>query len=264
MNELTDPRGMFRLGVLITAMTVMVLSIAVIAPIDDGALPWLALGLLGAIGIGLVFRARFARVLGGLLALACVVFAPVSLIGSLAASPPLAGADLAWSLSVANAITTTLLLMWLCICALRVVLGRPRRASVITARLAGCALAIVAAEHLWLAYQVGFASTGSWSIHISAQGTQLVGFSGWPLWHAALLIVALVMASGPRQMLGHAATVLLLLFATLVPLVIVAAVGAGLLGFELLLFELLLLPVYLSWWLRDELLRAEPARRSPG
>jgi hypothetical protein len=27
-------------------------------------------------------------------------------------------------------------------------------------------------------------------------------------------------------------------------------------------FEVLLLPVYLSWWLHDELLRAEPATRS--
>src|SRR5436189_3890174 len=111
MDDFTDRRGMFRLGVLTTALAVLVLSLAVTAPIDDiSLLWWLALGLIGATGIGLLFDARFARVLGGLLLLACVVFAPMSLIRSLDSSP--VGADLMWLLSLANAITTTLLLTW--------------------------------------------------------------------------------------------------------------------------------------------------------
>lgn len=244
---------MFRLGVLTTALAVLVLSLGVTAPI--GGIPpwwWLALGLFGATGIGLLFRARFARVLGGLLLLACVVLAPISLIRVLASSSPV-GADLMWLLSVANAIATTLLLTWMCIRAIQVLLGRPRRASVVTVRLVGGVLAVVAAYHLWLVSQVGFEWTGSWSLQISPRGTQLVGFPVWPLWHVALLVVALAMVAGPRRMLGQAATVLMLLIAGLVPLVIMAAIRTGFFAAELPIFGMMLIPVYLSWWLRDEL-----------
>jgi hypothetical protein len=254
MDDLTARRGMFRLGVLTTALAVLVLSLGVTAPVG-GSPPWwwwLALGAFGATGIGLLVGARFARVLGGLLLLACAVLAPMSLIRSLGCLS-LAGADLMWVLSVANAIAMTLLLTWMCIRGVQVLLGRPRRARVVTARLVGGALAVVAANHLWLASQVGFEWTGSWSIQISAEGMQLVGFPFWPLWHVALLIVALAMVAGPRRMLGQAATALLLLFAGLVPLVIVAVIRTGFFAAELTIFGMMLIPVYLSWWLRDEL-----------
>jgi hypothetical protein len=254
MDNLTDRRGMFRIGVMITAATVMVLALAATAPVDGSAvLPWLALGLLGATGIGLLVRARFARVLAGLLLLACAVAAPLSWIQLLAASAPLMSADPAWFLSVANATATTLLLVWICLRGIRVLLGRPRRASAVTVRLVGGTLAVVAAHHLWLVHQLGATWTGSWSIHIAPQGTQLVGFPGWPLWHVALLIVALVLVAGPRRVLGRAATGLMLLFVSLVPLVIVAAIRTELVALALPIFGITLFPVYLSWWLRDEL-----------
>ena len=245
---------MFRLGVLTTALAVLVLSLGVTAPVG-GSPPWwwwLALGSLGATGIGLLFGARVARVLGGLFLLACAVFAPISLIRALASSSPV-GADLTWFLAVANAIATTLLLTWMCIRAVQVLLGRPRRARVVTVRLVGGVLAVVAAYHLWLVSQVGFEWAGSWSIQISTRGTQLVGFPLWPLWHVALLAVALAMVAGPRRMLGQAATALMLLFAGLVPLVIVAAIRMDFFAAELTIFGMMLIPVYLSWWLRDEL-----------
>jgi ABC-type multidrug transport system permease subunit len=73
MDDLAARRGMFRLGVLTTALAVLVLSLGVTAPVG-GTPPWwwwLTLGALGATGIGLLVGARFARVLGGLLLLAC-------------------------------------------------------------------------------------------------------------------------------------------------------------------------------------------------
>jgi hypothetical protein len=156
---------------------------------------------------------------------------------------------------VANAIATTLLLVWLCLRAIQVLLGTTWRASVVTARLTGGVLACVTVNHLWLAAQVGVGWQGSWSINISPRGTSLLGFPGWPLWHLAVLVTALVLLAGPRRMLGGAARVLLLLFAGMVPLVIVAAALTGFfeLGLLLLVVGTVLLPVYLAWWLRAEL-----------
>jgi hypothetical protein len=251
---LTDRRRMFRIGAVITAMCAMVFSIAVTGPLDSG-LGWLALALLGATGIGLLLRARFARVLGGLLFLGCGVLAPLSLIQELNSSSPPGSWELGWFLSVANAIATTLLLVWLCFRAIQVLLGTTWRASLVTARLAGGVLAFIAVNHLWLAAQVGFAWQGSWSINISPRGTMFLGFPGWPLWHLAALVPALALLAGPRRMLGGAARVLMLLFAGMVPLVIIAAVLTGFfeLGLLVLLLGTVLTSVYLSWWLRDEL-----------
>lgn len=187
--------------------------------------------------------------------LACVVFSPVSLIQELNGSAPLGGWELEWWLSVANAIATTLLLVWLGIRAIQVLLGRPWRASVVTARLAGGVLAVVAANHLWLAAQIGFGWQGAWSINISPQGTRLIGFPGWQIWHLVMLVAALMLLAGPRRMLRAAARVLMLLFAGMVPLVLVAAVRTGFFELALLLLVLgmTLIPVYLWWWLSNEL-----------
>ena len=84
-----------------------------------------------------------------------------------------------------------------------------------------------------------------------------MGFLLWPAWHAALLVVALGMAAGPRRVLGHAAMGLLLLFAALPPLVVMAAVRTGLTEMVLPLLGMTLIPVYLSWWLRDEIKRRD-------
>jgi hypothetical protein len=252
-----DGRGMFRLGVVITALSVLVLFPLVTAPIDD--VPpwlWLVLGGLGATGIGLLFRARFARVLGVLLLLACGGLAQMSLVGVLGGLQFI-DVDRMVLLSIANAIATTLLLIWMCLRGIQMLLGRSR-ASRVTPRLVGGALALVAAHHLWWASEVGFAWTGSWSIRISPEGTSFVGFPYWPLWHVALLVVALVMLAAPRRMLGQATTALMLLFASLVPLVIVAAIWTDFFVVaQLPILGMMLIPVYLCWWLSDELRRAE-------
>jgi hypothetical protein len=91
-----------------------------------------------------------------------------------------------------------------------------------------------------------------------------MGFPRWPLWHVVLLALALVMAAGPRRILAHAAAGLMLLFAALVPLVLVAAIRSDFFGLEpplfgmmLSLFGIMLIPAYLLWCLCDEL-RAKP------
>lgn len=254
MDELTNQRRK-RIGVVITAMTAMALSIAVTMPFDAGALVWwLALALIGAAGIGLLLHAWFARVLCGLLFVAGGVLVPMSLSDVLRAPPD--GFDVMWMLSVANAIATTLLIVWLCVRGLQVMLKTPRGASVITARIVGGVLAIIAANHLWLAAQIGFFEwSGSWSISISGRGTQLVGFPGWPLWHVALAIAGLLLLAAPRRLLQHAATVLVALFAILVPLIVIAALRTDLFALEIVVFGMTILPAYLAWWLRDELRR---------
>lgn len=252
---------MSRIGVVITALCAMICAIALTAPVEVGV-GWFAIALLGMTGIGLLLGAWFARVLGGLLFLGGLVLAPLSLIEQLSGSPSPGGWDLGRVLSVANAIATTLLLAWLCVRALQVLRGASGRASVVTARLAGGVLALVAVNHLWLAAQVGVGWQGSWSINISPRGTTLLGFPGWALWHLAVLVPSLVLLAGPRRMLGGAATVLMLLCAGMVPLVILAAGLTGSFELELVLLVVgtVLVPVYLAWWLRDELRMMVPGK----
>lgn len=251
---------MARIGVVITALFAMICAIALTAPVEVGV-GWCVIALLGMTGIGLLRGAWFARVLAGLLFVACAVLAPVSLIQQLAGTPSPGGWDPGWALAVANALATTLLLVWLCVRAIQVLRGASGRASGVTARLAGAVLALVAVNHLWLAAQVGIGWQGSWSINISPRGTTLVGFPGWPLWHLALLVPSLVLLAGPRRVRAGAATVLMLLCAALVPLVIVAAGLTGSFEPELILLVVgtVLVPVYLAWWLRGELRASAPA-----
>ena len=254
-------RDMFRIGVVISAVAATAFCMAVSGIRDAGAAGIIAVlfvvvGILGAIGAGLMFGARFARVLGGLLFLVGLVGSPIHLIRGLAASGMPESADPSWFLWVANAIATTLLLMWLCLQALRVLSRKvSRRGGVVTARITGGVLAVVAANHLWVATQVGMDSHGAWSITISPHGSQLFGFPGWPFWHLALLVVALVLLCAPRTLLHHAATALMLLFGSLLPLVALAVALTGLFMLEMLLVLIVisLVPAYLSWWLRDEL-----------
>lgn len=259
-NLLVDRRSTFRLGVMVTALSVMVLSIAMSGPIVEAGPWWIGLGMVGlmvATGVGLLFYALFARLLGGLMFLAIGVLSALSLIRTLAASQIPDELNLGWLLAVANAVATTTLLVWLSFRAIQVLLGKDRRASVSTARLAGGVLVAVAANHLWLAIQAGWGLPGTWSVNISPEGTFLVGFPGWPIWHVVLLVVSLIMLAGPHHLLKSAAAALLLLFAALVPLVIIAAAQASSLNLSLLLplTGISLVPLYLSWWLRDELQR---------
>ncbi len=265
-DPLIDRRNRFRIGVTITAMSAMAASLAMPLLFDSSPLWWLAiagLALLSATGIGLLVGARFARVVGGLLFLAGGVLSPISLIQVLSSTGAPESWELGWLLPVANAVATTLLLVWLCFRAIQVLLGTSRRTSVVTTRLVGFVLAVIAANHLWLAAQIGFGWQGSWTVDISTRGTQLIGFPGWQLWHLAMLVTTLVLLAAPRRMFGIAATALMVLCIGMVPLVIVAAVRTGFLQLELLLAlsGMMLLPVYLSWWLRDEL-RGLPGHRA--
>jgi hypothetical protein len=259
MDDLDGRRGTFRIGVMTTAMAVMILPLAVTAPLDGSTLPgWIALALFGATGIGLLLRARFARVLAGLGLLACALFTPVSLIQMLTmltGGVRHEGWDPMWPGFVANATATKLLVIWLCIRGIQTLLGRAPRTRDLTVRIVGGVLTIIAAHHLWLASQPGVAPSGTWSVHVSLDGTILVGFVGWQLWHGIALVLGLVMVAGPRRVLARATTALVVLFAALVPLVLVALVDMRVFGLQVAFFGMLAFPVYLAWWLRDEVRR---------
>lgn len=247
---------------MLTAATVMVLPAAFIGPIDSRSLQaLLLLGLFGATGLGLLLRAKVARVVAGLGFLASAVLAPVSLIQALGnvASP-----DPVWLFAIANAVATTLLLVWLGIRAIYVLFGRAQRASVATPRLVGGVLVVIAVNHLWLASRLGFSTDGSVAVRISTDGMVLMGFAGWPIWHVVLLALGLMMVAGPRRVLPLATTGLLVLFVGMVPLVLVTAGGPRVVGFEASLLGIVLFPVYLAWWLRDEVHRMERAGRAVG
>jgi hypothetical protein len=266
MDDLDARRGTFRLGVMVTAVAAMILALAVTAPLDGRSLPgWIALGLFGVTGIGLLRRARFARVLAGLGLLACALFTPVSLIQMLSRGVRPDGWDPMWLGFVANATATKLLVIWLCVRGIQALLGRSPRASDLTVRLVGGVLMIIAAHHLWLASQPGVAPSGTWSVNLSIDGTILVGFAGWQPWHGIALVLGLVMVAGPRRVLAPATTALVVLMAALVPLVIVAMADMRLFVLQVTFFGMLAFPVYLAWWLRDEThRRARAGLGAPG
>jgi hypothetical protein len=252
MNELTRQR-LPRLGVVILAMTAMLLSIGLVLPLDEVAwFEWLILAVFVATGIGLVARQPFARVIAALGLVAGIV------LGARSQYQLWSELYVDWNvttvLAVANAIVTTLLGFWLGVRALLVVVGRARSIT-ITARLVGAMIFVVAANHLWLAHLYGIAWRGGFSINFSGQGTQLFGFPGWPLWHAAALLTALVMVAGPRRMLAPATYVLMVLAYLLVPLMAIALIAIED-GFDLPLFVftilVTLLVAYLARWLRAE------------
>jgi len=256
MQDLSSERGIVRIGVVFLLMTVMGLGLAMIGPGGPEPLPWLAFGGLGVIGVGLLRRARFARVLAGLLLLAGAVATLGSFAHTLAVRVS-DGVDVAWLLPASNAAATTLLLGWLFVRGLLILGGRAGRAAAVTPRVVGIALACIAAGHLWLAYQLGFDSELSWSARITPEQTAVYGFALWPFWHLALLIVAVALAAAPRRMLRHAAAALVLLLAALLALLVVKAASMSVLTLLAPALGALLAPVYLSWWLRDELVRSE-------
>lgn len=246
-------RRQFRLGVLIAAMAGMVGSLALTGPLDAGDWPWwLALGVLAATGIGLMARVRFARVIAGVIMALGVIGSTWSLLDSL----HFFTLDVTWLWPEANAVATTALMVWSCLRAIAVLRGRAST-SAVTVRLVGATLVCVAANHLWVASLVGMSTDGSWSISISPRGTQLIGFPAWPIWHAATLVPGMLMLAGPRRWFGVAATILVGLLAALIPLDVVAAISLGVFGIDVVIFgiAMVLIPVYLAWWLRDELVR---------
>ena len=256
MNELTQQR-LTRLGVVVLAFTAMMLVIFLMMPFDVAWFEWLILATVVATGVGLVRRLRFARAIAALGLVAGIV------LGVRSEYQLWSELDVDWdvttALAVANAIVTTLFGFWLAVRALLVVIGRAR-STTITVRLVGAMLAVAAADHLWLARLYGMAWRGGFSISVSAQGISLFGFPGWPLWHAAALLTALVMIAGPRRMLAPATFVLMVLAYLLVPLMAIGMIAAF--DGPLFVFTILvsLLVAYLAWWLRAEAQLPQTAR----
>ena len=250
-------RRVFRLGVLLTASAVGILSLALSAPggprVHGVEALWLiAFGLIAVTGIGLMAQIRVARAVGMLVYLGLAGMCAWEFFEARRILWPETW-DLGSSLALANAFACSLLLAWLCIRAVLVLLGRARSGGLATARLTGGVLAVVAVHHLWLATQVDTGWTGAWSVSFSTNGTYLIGFVGWPIWHAAMLVAALALLAGPRRILSHAATAVMLLLALVVPLMLVAALPANFQPPEVIILGVILLPIYLAWWLRDEL-----------
>ncbi|MEO7731309.1 MAG: hypothetical protein ABIY55_10075 [Kofleriaceae bacterium] len=254
MSDLDGRRGTVRIGVILLGASLVMASLALLVPFEGASLLGvLPVCLLALLGLGLVRNTQVARVLTGLLLLACVVLAPISTIRLVAASAAQADLDAAWFLSSANALATTLLTVWLCLRGIQQLLGRAPRTILVTARIVGGVLAVIAVSHLWIAAQVGFAWGDSWSMRISIDGTSLFGFPGWPLWYLVALVLGLVLLVGPRAVLARAATALLALFVALVPLVLVTTLETRIVAFQLVSLGVMLLPIYLVWWLREQL-----------
>lgn len=252
-------RRTFRLGILVLAISAMNLSLAFTMPDRELALwPWLVSAVTGAVGIGLLVVARVARIVAGL----GVALAGVLLLVSSSEMPGalirLARLD-DWTPLVAltNPVVTTALSLWFCIRAIQVLLGRQWAATLVTARLTGAALAVIAAHHLWFAAAMriglGLESIGI-TISVSPGGTQLAGFPGWPIWHVVLAILALLMLAGSPRLIARAATLLVVWCACLPVLVLI---DAPQLGMQMVAFAglLTLAFTYLAWWLRDEVHR---------
>jgi hypothetical protein len=263
----TEPnrRRRRRIGVLLcllsAAMAILVLTGGEFESADLLALPILLL--LGTTGIGLLFDLRPARIGAALLLTISALAAGVELVMVMIESLP----HLVWTasgfLALANAVATTLFLVWLHIRAVQVLLDRPLRPGPVTARLTGALLVLVAALHLQAALEHGDAwgGQGAWSLSVSASGTHLAGFPGWGLWHVALLPVAGALLLGRGRLLRHAAaalTALLAALALLIPLGTLLAdpEPAREAGETLFAVVLALGPVFLAWWLRDELATA--------
>jgi hypothetical protein len=254
--------SIFRIGVVVLACTAMVLLPSLPYAFEVDPLAWVVMGAMGAIGIGLLFRARVARVVAGLGFLAYAVAVPITLARTVidgglppeSSSLSLRGAML---LGIANAVATAALSVWLCVRALQVLRGRALRASLATARVVGATLAVVAANHLWIAVVGGtglaLSELGALSISVSTQGTQVLGFLGWPIWHLVLLASALAMLVAPRRIVERVATLLVLWLACLIPPAIVSAVQFNIGGIGTFFVIMVAIPVYLAWWLRDEL-----------
>src|SRR3954471_9724389 len=242
-------RRMFRLGVLVLAAAAMNLSLAMTMP--DGELAlwlWLISGAACAVGIGLLVHARVARAVAGLVVAVAGAGTLVSLratLGLLIDGPVLHGGTLLALLSVANAAATTALSVWFCIRAIQALRGRQWAATLVTARLTGAWLAVIAASHLWSAAAAGVGlgldSAGGIAISISASGTQLAGFPAWPIWHFVLAILALMMLAGPRRLVARAATLLVAWCACLAVLVLI---DAPRLGAQMTLFAVLLALIF--------------------
>jgi hypothetical protein len=267
MAELDNTRRMFRIGVVICALAAMMAGLALSGgrlSLAQHAIWWPIVALMAATGVGLLFAVWPARIGGALLT---ALLAVLSAIGLVQLVVEIAGAlDLALAelFPVANPAVTILLFLCLQVSGFLVLIGRPLRRGHVTSRIAGGALAVIAASHLELAREMGSmpeGMAGAWTFSATDSGIWFLGFPGWPIWHAALLVVACGLLVGRGRLHRHAATALFLLLAILFPLVVFtlvqasvpAPVAVGLVAFAAGTMTVM---VYLAWWLRDEVGRS--------
>jgi hypothetical protein len=266
MAELDNRRRRARIGVVfcVLAAGMALLTVTVGGGGLVGAehlVVWPIVGVVAAIGVGLLADVAAARVAGTVLLVLFAGAAAFGLIRALIDTLPYWTREPVLFVWLANAVVSSLLLVWLSIRGIQVLLDRPLRATSLTARLAGGALSVVALAHLHTAHaagQVWGSFDGTWSLSISATGTRLAGFPGWVAWHVALLLVSALLLLLRRRQLRFAATCLTALFLVLAVLVVAMGVMSALaehVGAQMAAFAvvLALVPAYLAWWLRDEL-----------
>jgi hypothetical protein len=256
MTELTDRRGISRIGVVICALVAMLVALGLGGPGhplafgEGGLVWWLVMALIGGTGVGLLLRVWPARVAGVVFFLILVALTVNDLAKLFLGTRP-------WSpdllVHVVNPVASSFLLIWLCVRGILVLLDRARPGSLATARVVGAFLVVVAVDHLRIAATMDSVPPDVWSIQFSPRGTAMIGFPGWPIWQVALLLVGGALLFGPRRVLRHAAAGLMLLLALLAPLVLFASLKTPIIAIELAVVVawLIALAVYLAWWLRD-------------
>jgi hypothetical protein len=195
-----------------------------------------------AIGIALFAKWRWARWLAALAVIVTGGDAMFDLVRAIATSDgPVAASQLV------NAIATTLLDAWLAARCAWIVIDRSRGPLRATRRLAGAVLVIVAASNLALVSQWDPHAPAGLTFSFSALGIFVLGFIGWPIWHGLLLLVGLGLAVAPERAARHAAILLAVLVAYLIPMAFSS-------GFDVALMAgPLALPLYAACWLAAEL-----------
>lgn len=164
-------------------------------------------------------------------------------------------------MALANACGASLLIIWLSWRAVALLAGwrftDPRRGPRLTSIWVGLALIASSVNHLWVATQTADWTAGGFAVSLSPSGLSMYGFFGWPIWHGATLVAALVLVSGWRTGQRCAAFALSGVWVLAIPLILMLRMvwAESPFGLSLLLIGgfLPLLMATLSWWLAQEL-----------
>lgn len=235
---------------------------------DDGELVWGFAIVGGFLGLGalLVAKLRPARWLAALGLVVLAVFSLKGTIGELGGD--LVDAIREAPLLVANMLAMTVLTAWLCASgALHLLRAPAQPPRSLTARIAGVAIALVAASHVsaaiqadvpWLDSGFGRGTLSGVSLSISSTGASIYGFFGWPLWHVLAGIAGLALAITGRGRIARVATT------ALIGLVIYVA-ASGLVfdsiadfGSRTMIAAVAAILIYLFAWLRSTTARSRP------
>jgi hypothetical protein len=213
-----------------------------------------------ALGAALIAGVRLARWIPAALFAVLAVLGPIETIRDLGV---VADADI---VPVANALAMAALSTWLCAVAALRLLRTSERPSRLTPRIAGAAIAVVAATHVYAAIRTG----APWlpgaprpgddlavgmSLSISTSGAWIGGFPGWPLWHALAGVAGLGLVVGGRAARASASALIGLLLYVAVAGLFFDPLGDT--AFRALDAVLVAIPLYLLVWLRVELGRSD-------